>query len=225
MDITKALKKYILFSGIGFLPLGFVVIICDSMTHAETEESLKPRRSGTTFWVGLPYFVVGFFTIYLSRDQKKVHVKVCRIVSILCFVLSMVAVVFEGPDWNFYVTYRNYACEKGNSSECNKTSGLSALFGSIAIAAIIAILLCTSNVLICNWLLFRMSVETPEMDFKRLNRKQQSTTTQVMDDSDDFFKTQGYHTCWTDDKETKQQALRPAKEATQEEDNQDTLQL
>jgi hypothetical protein len=54
MDITKALKKYILISGIGFLPLGFVVIICDSMTHAETEDSLKPRRSGTTFWVGLP---------------------------------------------------------------------------------------------------------------------------------------------------------------------------
>ena len=70
-----------------------------------------------------------------------------------------------------------------------------------------------------------MSVETPEMDFKRLNRKQHSTTTQVMDDSDNFFKTQGYHTCWTDDKETKQQPLTPAKEAIQEEENQDTLQL
>lgn len=54
MDITKALKKYILFSGIGFLPLGLIVVICDSMTYAEEESSLKPRRSGTTFWIGLP---------------------------------------------------------------------------------------------------------------------------------------------------------------------------
>ncbi|CAB4018832.1 ---NA--- [Paramuricea clavata] len=225
MDITKALKKYILISGIGFLPLGFVVIICDSMTHAETEDSLKPRRSGTTFWVGLPYFVLGFFMIYLSRNQKKTHVKVCRIVSILCFVLSMVAVVFEGPDWNYYVTYSNYVCEKGSSSTCNKTTGLSALFGSITVAAIIAILLCISNILICNWLLFRMSVETPEMDFERLNRKQQTTSTQVTEDSENIFKTQGYHTCWTDDKETKQQPLTPEKEAIQEKSNEDTLPL
>jgi hypothetical protein len=70
-----------------------------------------------------------------------------------------------------------------------------------------------------------MSVETPEMDFERLNRKQQSASTQVTKDADNFFKTQGYHTCWTDDKETKQQPLSPAKEAIQEEDNPNTLQL
>lgn len=77
----------------------------------------------------------------------------------------------------------------------------------------------------CWYFSFQMSVETPEMDFQRLNRKQQSTSTQVTGDSENFFKTQGYHTCWTDHNETKQQPPSPAKEAIQEEDNQDTLQL
>lgn len=67
------------------------------------------------------------------------------------------------------------------------------------------------------------------MDFERPNRKQaQSVSTQVTKDSDNFFKTQGYHTCWTnDDKETKQQPPTTGKEAIQEDDqtDKDTLQL
>ena len=70
-----------------------------------------------------------------------------------------------------------------------------------------------------------MSVETPEMDFVRLNRKKQLASTQVKDDLDNYFKTQGYHTCWTDGNEKKPQVPTPAKEAIQDEDNQDTLQL
>lgn len=41
---------------------------------------------------------------------------------------------------------------------CDKTSGLAGLFGSITVVTIIAILLCFSNVLICNWLLFRVRI-------------------------------------------------------------------
>lgn len=59
MDVCNSLKKYILFSGIGFFLLGVVVIFCDAMTNAENEESLKQRQSATAYWVGLP---VGNYT-------------------------------------------------------------------------------------------------------------------------------------------------------------------
>ena len=43
-----------------------------------------------------------------------------------------------------------------------------------------------------------MSVETPEKDFDRRGIMR-SASTQSKEDSDDFYKAQGYHTCWNDE--------------------------